>query len=309
MADHTASIHAAITLGAAPQTITTAITAPPSPRALSVTGNASGIAGTVTVLGTDYSGAALTEAVALDGNATVYLREAFNTVTSITVPVQTHAGTDTVAVGYVDTLFTVAEARRLSDSGMTPLSSASAFSDSDILAAERSVRARFEDACRVALLPRAVIETLDGNATNVLHLAARNPAKEQPRRPLTISAASIDGVALTAGELGYLKAHPDGRVVRTDGDSWSSSTGYQDLAVEVSVIHGWAVVPESINRVAKLYAVRIMAQGELPIGAQSYDEGGRPMRFPYPGGRPHWTGDDEVDAVLLEYEEMQVAIA
>jgi len=308
MADHTASVHAAITLGAAPQVITTAITNPPSPRALSVTGNAA-IAGNVTIAGTDYAGGALSEVVALDGANTVYLREAFATVTSITVPIQTHAGTDTVKVGYADSLFTLAEARAVTDSGVTPLSSATTYPNADVVATELVVRARFEDACKVAFVPRTVTETLDGNATNVIHLAARNPAREYPRRPLTVSAASIDGVALTATQLAALRCGPTGRILRSDGNSWSSSTGYQDLAVEVTVSYGWAVVPEAVRRVAKLYAVRILAQGELPIGAQNYDDGGRPMRFPYPGGRPHWTGDDEVDSVLLEYEELQVVIA
>lgn len=97
--------------------------------------------------------------------------------------------------------------------------------------------------------------------------------------------------------------------VRADGNSWSSSTSYQDLAVEVTYTYGWASVPDLIKRAALLYAIRILAQGELPLGARDYSDTGPGPRFPYPGKRPHWTGDDEVDAILVEFEEDTVAIA
>ncbi len=306
---HTADIHAAITLGAAPAAVTTAITAPPSPRALSVTGNAAGITGDVTLVGTDYAGGALTETIALSGAETVYGREAFAAVASITVPAQTHAGTDTVSVGVADRLYSIPTARAFTDSGLQPLSDAGTYPDAIVLATESVVRARLQAAVRCALLPSVVTDVLDGNRTRELRLRHRNPTHESPRRPLTVSAATIDGTALTATELAALKAHADGRLVRTDGKSWSSSTGYQDLAVTVTYYHGWAVVPELGLRAALLYSVRILAQGELPIGAADYDAGGPARRFPYPGVRPHWTGDDEVDSLIAEIEEGKVVIA
>lgn len=306
---HTADIHAAITLGAAPAAVTTAITAPPSPRALSVTGNAAGITGDVTLVGTDYSGAALTEVIALSGADTVFGREAFATVTSIGVPAQTNSGTDTVSVGVADRLYSIPTARAFADSGIQPLADAGTYPDSALTATETVVRARLEAACRCALLPSYVAEALDGTHSNILRLAFSNPTHESPRRPLTVTAASIDGVALTATELAAVKAHGDGRLVRTDGAGWSSSTGYQDLAVEVTYYHGWSVADELAVRAALLYTVRILAQGELPIGATDYDTGGRAARFPYPGVRPHWTGDDEVDSLIAELEEHRVVIA
>lgn len=210
---------------------------------------------------------------------------------------------------FVDGLFTVAEARAALESGTAPLADAGQFSDDAILDAEEIVRARFSKACRTAFLPTVVTETLDGNATNVLRVARKNPAHEIPRRALSVISASIDGTALTVTELAALKCSGDGRIVRTDGSSWSSSTSYQDLAVEVTYTYGWASVPDLIKRAALLYAIRILAQGELPLGARDYGETGPGPRFPYPGKRPHWTGDDEVDAILVEFEEDTVAIA
>lgn len=79
-----------ITLGAAAQTITTGITNPDYPRVLAVDGNVAGIAGNVVIAGTNYADEAITETIALNGTTTVPGTKAFKTVTSITVPAQTH---------------------------------------------------------------------------------------------------------------------------------------------------------------------------------------------------------------------------
>lgn len=205
-------------------------------------------------------------------------------------------------------LFTTAEARAFTAEGQTPLSDATAYPDATITAIEPVIRARFEAACRVAFIPTTITETLDGNATNVLCVRHANPTHESPRQPLTVTAATIDGVALTATELAAIKAHPDGRLLRSDGQSWSSSTGYEDLAVTVTYKFGWSAVPALIKRAACLYAVRLLCQGELPGTSYDYADGGPARRFPYPGQRPHWTGDDEIDSVLCLFEEGRVVI-
>lgn len=215
----------------------------------------------------------------------------------------------TLPYQFTDGLFTVAEARALMDSGLLPLADPTKASDAAIIAAEAVVRQRFALACRTQFVPTVITETLDGNATNVLRVSFKNPALEIPRRKLTVSAAAIDDDDLTATELAAVKAHPNGRLVRTDGGSWSSSTGYQDLAVSVTYVYGWSAVPVTIERAALLYCVRILAQGELPLGAERYDDAHVGARFPYPGIRPHWTGDDEVDAILAEFEEDRAVVA
>lgn len=92
-------VHAAIALTDATQTVTTGITNPDFPRIVTVKGNASGITGNVVITGTDINGGAVTDTIALSGASEVLGTKAFKTVTSIALPVEVHAGTDTVSVG------------------------------------------------------------------------------------------------------------------------------------------------------------------------------------------------------------------
>jgi hypothetical protein len=93
------AVHAAVTLGAAAQDVTTAITNPDVPRNVTVKGNASGIAGDVVITGTDANGAALSETIALSGSSEVVGNKAFKTVTNINLPAKTNGSGDTVSIG------------------------------------------------------------------------------------------------------------------------------------------------------------------------------------------------------------------
>lgn len=93
------AVHAAIALTAETQEITTAITDPDVPRTVTVKGNASGITGDVVITGTNIANEAITDTIALSGASEVEGVKAFKTVTQIDLPVETHAGTDTVSVG------------------------------------------------------------------------------------------------------------------------------------------------------------------------------------------------------------------
>lgn len=104
VAADTDGIHAAITLAAEAQAITTGIANPAVPRSLSITGNAVGNAGNVVITGTNYADEVITETIALNGNTAVLGNKAFKTVTKIDVPAETHAGTDTVIVGWGEKL-------------------------------------------------------------------------------------------------------------------------------------------------------------------------------------------------------------
>jgi len=95
------AVHAAITLTTVPQTVTTGITSPDVCRVLSITGNAAGIVGNVTINVTDANGEADSDVIALNGVATVLGVVGSATVTSIELPARTHVG-DTVSIGYGD---------------------------------------------------------------------------------------------------------------------------------------------------------------------------------------------------------------
>lgn len=94
------AVHAAKALTAGAQAgVTTGITNPDVPRTVTVKGNASGITGNVVIHGTNVEGAAISDTIALNGASEVEGIKAFKTVTSIDLPAETHAGTDTVSVG------------------------------------------------------------------------------------------------------------------------------------------------------------------------------------------------------------------
>jgi hypothetical protein len=99
------AIHAAVTLGVAAQTITTAITNPDVPRTLSVTGVAAGDpaaggAGAVLITGTDIADEVITETITAVAGQTVAGTKAFKTVASILFPI----GTGTISVSVTDVL-------------------------------------------------------------------------------------------------------------------------------------------------------------------------------------------------------------
>lgn len=83
-------VHAATTLTAVTQTVSTAITNPDVPRVVTVKGNVSGIAGNVVVTGTDIDDDVITNTIALSGTAEVSGTKAFKTVTSYTLPARVH---------------------------------------------------------------------------------------------------------------------------------------------------------------------------------------------------------------------------
>lgn len=98
------SIHAAVTLAAAAQTVTADITNPDVYRCLQVKGNASGIAGNVVITGTDWAGQTITDTIALNGTAAVDGVKPFKTVISISLPAKTNDEGDAVSVGCCDKL-------------------------------------------------------------------------------------------------------------------------------------------------------------------------------------------------------------
>jgi hypothetical protein len=77
------------------------LTQPPTPRVLSITGNAATAVGNVVVTGTDASGAVLVETIISTGAATVLGTKAFATLVTIVLPAQ-GAGGDTISVGLTD---------------------------------------------------------------------------------------------------------------------------------------------------------------------------------------------------------------
>ena len=97
-----AYIEAATVLGAAVTTVLAKDLSaqPPTPRVLSITGDAAGSLGDVVINGTDANGAALTETIVGTGANTVPGPRAFATVTSIVFPIGD--GASQISVGITD---------------------------------------------------------------------------------------------------------------------------------------------------------------------------------------------------------------
>lgn len=98
-------VHGAITLTAAEQEITTAITDPDFYRCLRVEGSHADVEGALTVEGTDWADRLVEEQFTLNGTAIVSGTRPFKTVTKITVPAQAGAAIgQNVTVGCTDRL-------------------------------------------------------------------------------------------------------------------------------------------------------------------------------------------------------------
>lgn len=74
------------------------LTQPPTPRVLSITGNAASAVGNVVITGTDASGAVLTETIVANGAATIVGARAFASITTIVLPAR-GAVADTISIG------------------------------------------------------------------------------------------------------------------------------------------------------------------------------------------------------------------
>ena len=94
-----ATVLAATALTDAAQAITAGITNPDYPRIVTVKGNAAGVVGNVVITGTNILDEEITDTIALNATTEVLGAKAFKTVTKIDLPVEVHAGTDTVSVG------------------------------------------------------------------------------------------------------------------------------------------------------------------------------------------------------------------
>lgn len=263
----------------------------------------SSIANAAEISGTDDSHAATSGIVYdVDPGAYDYVACVVTNTAATQATVTIAAGYDLVAEAPT-ALFTVAEARLFVDAGDTPLSDSNDYPNAALIAAEAHIRELFESACDVSFIPTVATETIDGAWSRLVRVSRRNPAKELPRRPITVSAASIDGVALSVTQLAALKPYPDGRITRVDGASWSSSTSYQDLAVSITYTHGWATVPDQIKQAALMLCVRLLVGNDVPMNATSFSDGGATFSLTYAGAAPHWTGLAWVDAVLDRYRE------
>jgi hypothetical protein len=218
--------------------------------------------------------------------------------------------TTTVAVGYdlvapaPTALFTVAEARAF-DGGV--LANATTYPDATIIAAEARIRQTFSSplVCDVAFIPTVEAdEAQDGGGARTLVL---NHSKL-----ISVSAASIDGVALTAAQLsetdyssGLAVYREEGYIARRSG-CWMAGR----LNCLVTYSHGWAAVPADVKRAALMLLVAQLPKSVSSNMATRFSDDSGSYDLFQPSGNPgYWYAIPEVNAILRLYSRAMPGIA
>jgi hypothetical protein len=83
-------VHAGIILSAGASSLSVNLNSPAIPRAARIKGNVAGIAGNVTINGTNIADEVISEIIATNGNAVVEGAKAFKTISSVTLPPRVH---------------------------------------------------------------------------------------------------------------------------------------------------------------------------------------------------------------------------
>lgn len=293
MADLTASVHAAVTLLATTQSVTTAITNPNASRCLSITGTKAGstLTGNVTITGTDGDGTACSEVIALSGDYAVFGAQVFATVTQIDLPVRVTSG-DTVKIGLADRLFDVPTARAF-DKGQ--LASTTDYTNAAILAKEAEIREWLTRVCGVDFFPTThTNEYHSGDGTHELFL--------DWARLISVSAAASRSdttwTAFTADELADIYAVSDAGLVYREGACWTR--GHRNL--RLTYVAGYDAVPDLVKRAALRVCVSELPTSNVPFAAESYEGGGMDISFAQGdgfGGR--WHRDADVRKAIAMY--------
>lgn len=207
-------------------------------------------------------------------------------------------GSTTLGVTVVDVagglFWTIAEARA-SD---PILGDRTKYPDAAMAATRIIVEREAERICGVAFVPRYRSVALDGTGdrTIVLPDAAIR----------SVISASVDGTALTAGELAALRIGPDRTVTRDDATSWTR--GSQN--VTVAYTHGHTMPPPDLVDAALW---RLLDLLQTPMRSRTLDratrmtvETGATYDLSMPGALT--TGLPHVDAVYARYSERRSAL-
>ena len=212
-------------------------------------------------------------------------------------------------VGIVGTvLFTEAEARAFNViGGINPLSDATAYTDVAIAEARYRIGELLERRLGASLVRRFARIRVKGQGRDELALFGALSTHGGPgydRRPLAVLSASVNGTALTAGELGFVEVDGLRNVLtRYDGNSWSRATGNQPPRnIVVGYEYGHAAPPWESNRVGLLLLLRSLVPSDVSSRATSFSNEDGTFRLSTPS-LMHPTGIPEVDEFIVAYDE------
>lgn len=183
-----------------------------------------------------------------------------------------------------DPYFTVAEFRaRYPD-----LTIANGYTDAKITEYRDLAEQAFEHAAGVAFVPRQATTTVNNRSSTV--------ALVLPPQLRTVTAGSVDGVALTASELADLVADPAGVLYRS-----TTSSGWTRSKITVTYQHGYDAPPLRVKAAVMLLAKTWMVRGPVDDRATQIATDGATINLATPGVRGSWTGVPEVDATIDDY--------
>lgn len=189
-------------------------------------------------------------------------------------------------------LFTIEELR-----AFDPQITATNFTDARVRDARAQASQRIETLCGVSFRLRGNRFTVNGSGDRDLYL--------EHFQPQTFISGTIDGIALTAGEITDITLYASGLATRKTLGSWTSG----DRNVVVYYTHGYTQAPLAIRRAAMLLARAILVPFNVPdrATALSTDEG--TFTLSTPGLNGSLTGLPEVDAIIRENSHLIPGVA
>jgi hypothetical protein len=164
-----------------------------------------------------------------------------------------------------------------------------------------------EKRCGVSFVRRYARAALAGNGREEIQLVDAMRLDGGPgfrRRPLTLLAGSVNGTALTAGEIASIQvdslAH---RFSRYDGQSWTKPAGNQPPRnVILEYEYGYDVVPWEAHRAGLMLLLKSVVPSDVSSRATSFSNPDGTYRISVPSlMRP--TGLPEIDEFIVAFDE------
>ena len=260
---------------------------------LQITFSAGVADGSVTVTVADAAGAVVSTGAATSVGAGVYTYALApqTTVKNLTVTwAGSWGGVAQSIQSYAEVvgayLFTLAQARMANRGALT---SATDYPDTAIREARAGITDFFEEVCGVSFVPRYGRETLDSPSSYDLWL--------ERTRPTRVLASSVDGTALTVGELGALVVYDTGRVYNP---SWWSGSLARGVTVEYE--HGYQQPPYDIHLAALVYLRQLLVASDIGDRTIAFTTELGTIRNAVAGSN-YPTGIPVVDAALSRHME------
>jgi hypothetical protein len=259
--------------------------------------------GTVTVTVTRADGTALTSGPATHGAGGVYTftlaPQAALDLLTVTWTGAWSAVTQSI-VSYAEivggNLFAIADARAFDDRVLSDLTK---YPDVDIREARERATDLFESVCGVSFVPRYGRDTLDGTGTSTIRVL-----KSKVNRVIS---ASINGAAMTAGDLAGLTIYRSSDIVRYSG-VWNGPTASAGQNVVIAYEHGYVTPPTDIRRAALTLARYELVSNDVSDRMVAFDNDLGSVRLSVPGYN-YPTGLPVVDATLNRYRSSVLLVA